>query len=124
MIKNNTNIEQYRVTTGPMASDPTFGNNGVFIIASPRGNNLICIASDGGYWDHVSVEAELPMKGLKQRCPYWDEMCFIKDLFWAEDECALQYHPKKKDYKNLHRFVLHIWKPRRGSIPVPPIEYV
>ena len=39
-------------------------------------------------WEHVSVS-------LPDRCPTWEEMCFIKDLFWNSDECVVQYHPPK-----------------------------
>jgi len=124
MKQHNAEIEQYRVSVGKMKSDSSYGNNGIFVVRSPRGNNLICISSDGGKWDHVSIEVEQVMPGLDRRLPYWDEMCFIKDLFWREDECVIQYHPKKKDYKNLHPWVLHLWKPQQGGLPIPPIEFV
>ena len=32
------------------------------------------------------------------RCPTWNEMCFVKDMFWSEDEVCIQYHPDKKNY--------------------------
>lgn len=54
-------------------------------------------------WDHVSVS-------LLDRCPTWDEMCYIKNLFWEEDEMTIQFHPRKKDYVNMHPYCLHMWK--------------
>jgi len=54
-------------------------------------------------WEHVSVS-------YANRCPVWDEMCFIKDLFWTEEETVLQFHPKKTEYKNVHKYCLHLWR--------------
>ena len=35
-------------------------------------------------------------------CPTWEEMCFIKNIFWEEEESAMQLHPPKSDYVNNH----------------------
>ena len=67
-------------------------------------------------WEHVSVS-------LPDRCPTWDEMCFIKDLFWNSDECVVQYHPPKSDYVNVAKNCLHLWK-YAGPMPRPPKIYV
>jgi hypothetical protein len=75
------------------------------------------IFSWGDGWDHVSVS-------YKNRCCTWDEMCEIKDIFFHEDECAVQYHPLKKDYVNNHPYVLHLWRPQNIEIPMPPRELV
>jgi hypothetical protein len=75
-------------------------------------NDFIIIASFGDNWDHVSVS-------MRHRCPTWEEMCFIKDLFFYEDETVIQYHPHKKDYINNHPYCLHMWKPQKEEIPVP-----
>ncbi len=124
MKKNNAEIEKYRVSSGRMTSTAEDGNNGLFVARGPGGLDLICIVSDGYGWDHISVEVEIPSPLTKQRLPRWEEMCFIKDLFWGEDECVIQYHPKKKDYINCHNYVLHLWKPQHGSIPMPPRKLV
>lgn len=89
--------EKYR------ASSPLDKNLNCFIIPF-EGRELRVIASDWGNWQHVSVS-------LKNRCPNWREMCFIKNLFWNEDEECIQFHPKKKEYVNLMQRCLHIWKP-------------
>ena len=75
------------------------------------------IASWGGGWEHVSVCPE-------NRCPDWDEMCKIKDMFWDDDEVVMQLHPAKSNYVNLMPNCLHLWRPIGQEIPVPPILYV
>lgn len=71
------------------------------------------IFSWGGGWDHVSVS-------FPNRCPTWEEMCQIKDMFFEIDECVVQYHPAKKDYVNVHPYCLHLWRPQHGEIRMPP----
>jgi hypothetical protein len=51
------------------------------------------IWSFGGGWEHVSV---CPYK--KRITPSWDDMCIIKDIFFNDDECVVQYHPPKSEY--------------------------
>lgn len=108
--------EQFRLRHGPMASDESNGNNGVFFIEHPNPASSLTfkvICSDGGGWQHVSVS-------LPKRCPTWEEMCHIKQLFWSDDECVVQYHPARRDYVNLHPFCLHMWKPADVAMPTPP----
>ena len=73
--------------------------------------------SFGGGWDHVSVS-------FMNRCPTWDEMCKVKDVFFRDDECCVEYHPPKSEYVNIHPYCLHIWKPQNGEIIMPPTIYV
>lgn len=101
---------QYRTTLQGMP----FGDdtNGVFAI--PTGSeNLIVIASDGMGWEHVSVS-------LRDRTPTWDEMCYVKLLFWGDEDCVIQYHPPKSEYINNHPYCLHLWRPVGLSFPAPP----
>lgn len=51
-------------------------------------------------------------------------MCYIKSLFWDDEEVVIQYHPKKSEYVNLHPYCLHLWKPIGIEIPTPPKEMV
>lgn len=118
MKQNNPEIEKYRVRTGRMASDTSWGNNGAFVVTGPR-RKLLVIASDEGGWEHVSVS----IKGKKDT-PAWDEMCFVKDLFWEKTECVIQYHPPLVDYINLHPGVLHLWRPIGVELPMPPKVFV
>lgn len=88
------------------------GNDGYFVFT--RDNIwFYCLSSDGMGWEHVSVSIS------KKRCPTWEEMCMVKDLFWDEQDTVIQYHPAKDDYVNMHPRVLHLWRPREEKIPVP-----
>lgn len=71
----------------------------------------------GVMWDHVSVS-------LPSRCPTWEEMCRVKELFWGQEECVVQYHPPKSDYVSNHRFCLHLWRWVGGEMPRPPSIFV
>ena len=70
--------------------------------------------SFGGGWEHVSV---CPKNGTM---PRWDDMCLIKDLFWDEEDCVIQYHPPKSEYVNNVPNCLHLWRPIGLTIPMPP----
>ncbi len=91
--------------------------NGMFNIPLPSGEVAGVVISNGDGWEHVSVS-------LKGRCPRWQEMCYIKSLFWDDEEVVVQYHPKKSEYVNLHPHCLHLWKPIGIDIPTPPKEMV
>lgn len=75
------------------------------------------IASWGGGWEHVSVS-------LARRCPTWEEMCMVKDIFWGEEECVVQFHPPRSEYVNRHPYCLHLWKKIGEEYETPPKEYV
>ena len=44
-----------------------------------------------GSWEHVSVSVP-----GKKFCPSWEEMCWVKDLFWGEEETGNPVSPTKK----------------------------
>ena len=115
MIQDNIQINPYRITNGLYRSSNSDGNNGAFLIPGPRSIKLVVIASDGSGWEHVSIH-----RLNKNNCPYWDEMCYIKDLFWQPEETVIQYHPPKSQYVNMHPTTLHLWKPINIEIPIPP----
>ena len=75
--------------------------------------NLNFIMSWGAGWEHCSVS-------IPTRCPSWEQMCAIKELFWSDDEECMQLHPAKKDYINNMKYCLHIWRPINEKIPMPP----
>ena len=102
---------EFRVRSGKYASPNEYGNNGAFTIPFQQ-RQLDIIASDGEGWEHVSVS-------LMGRCPNWIEMCFIKDMFWDESDCVVQYHPPKSDYVNHHSYCLHLWRLIKGEVPRP-----
>lgn len=107
------------------SSDNSFGNNGQFIISHPKIVNyfLYTQASDGGGWEHVSVSVGERNK-KQHRCPTWGEMCYIKNLFWDEEDCIIQFHPAKSEYVNVHEFVLYLWRPTNQVIPIPLKEMI
>lgn len=103
--------EKFRVyMEGMPAGDTT---NGFFVCKLRHGQQVRVIASDGAGWEHVSVSR-------KDRCPTWEEMCQIKDMFWDEDDCVVQYHPPKEDWVNNHPNCLHLWRPIGVEFPRPP----
>lgn len=109
-------LQANRVRTGAMGSDDSYGLAGMFRLIGP--NNALLLAVSSGVdeengWEHVSVSGH-------GRCPTWDEMCWVKNLFWDEHEMCVQYHPPKSEYVNCHPHVLHMWKPINMSIPLPP----
>ena len=69
---------------------------------------------DGG-WEHVSV---CPKNG---KLPTWDDMCFVKDMFWDEEDMVIQIHPPKSEYVNIAENCLHLWRPVDGKIRKPPM---
>ncbi len=110
--------DKWRIRSGRLASDDSFGNNGAFFVPGVRGGPVLAvIASDGDGWEHVSVSTPT-------RCPTWDEMCRVKALFWDDEDCVLQYHPPKSDYVNFHPFCLHLWRPIGTEILRPPAALV
>jgi hypothetical protein len=113
-------LERGRIMSGHYSSragDP----HGAFQITGPNGTSLIIMSSGTGDeaegWEHVSVST-------RHRTPNWSEMCFVKDLFWREDECVVQYHPPKANHVNCHPHCLHLWRPLNAKIPMPPAEFV
>ncbi len=73
---------------------------------------------DANYpWNHVS--ASLPNK-----CPTWEDMCKLKDLFFEPHEVAMQLHPAQSDNISNHSYCLHIWEPVNDIIPMPPSAMV
>ena len=54
------------------------------------------------------------------RTPTWEEMCFVKNAFFEPEDIVVQIHPPLSKYVNLHPHVLHLWRPHRGGIKMPP----
>jgi hypothetical protein len=124
--------EQFRARNTPelvalcYASNPGDGFGVFFIPASkaPRRRHLKIIACDAADpmskgWEHVSVSVSPTVT----QPPYWDEMCFVKQLFWEPEACVVQYHPPQADYINITEGVLHLWRYSAG-FPMPPKIFV
>jgi len=114
-------LDKWRVRRGPYGSD-TGDDFGAFLVTGPCGRDLRIIASSGDpsldiHWEHVSVS-------LTNRPPNWEEMCFVKDLFWDAEEAVMQLHPPKSRWINNHNYCLHLWRPTNQEILLPPDETV
>jgi hypothetical protein len=110
---------QYRIRTGKMGSDDSIGNYGAFSWEKD-GVEFFVIASGGTddyKWEHVSVHV---IEDGEDQTPTWEEMCYVRDLFWGDDQCVVQYHPPKSDYVNCHQHTLHLWRPVGMDLPRPP----
>lgn len=92
-------VEKCRVA-GP------FGDNFGFFKIKHGAVRLNCQVASGMGWDHVSVS-------LPFRCPTWEEMDFVKDLFFNPDEVVMQLHVAKTDHINRHPYCLHLWRPQK-----------
>lgn len=96
--------EKFRVKTGAFASSKHAGNNGQFLLRSLKLTRAVnAVVSDAMGWEHVSVS-------MPDRCPTWEDMCVIKDMFWDEDDLVIQLHPPKSEYINNHKYCLHLWR--------------
>ena len=112
--------EWHRLLTGPMASTSMHGNNGAFLLPPKiSGRDLWVMASNGLGWEHVSVHAGNARN--KVFVPCWEEMCYVKGVFWDPEDVVMQLHPAQSEYVNNHPATLHLWRPNDGrTIPVPP----
>jgi hypothetical protein len=111
-------LESGRVLSGIFATSPEHGPYGSFIVQGPCGCDLHIIGHLREGWEHVSVSTR------RRRTPNWQEMCFVKDLFWDEEERVMQLHPPLSEYVKNNRYCLHLWKPLHQDIPAPPAIYV
>ena len=68
----------------------------------------VVVGTNEGGWEHVSISLSA------NRLPSWNEMCYIKNLFWYEEEEVVQIHPKKSKYVNIIE-CLHLWRPVNGD---------
>lgn len=109
-------LDRYR-TDGPFPATPPGADYGYFRV--PIKGAMVTVISSGSAnaiedgWEHVSVS-------LPSRIPTWDEMNFVKDLFWGEEETVIQFHPKKSQYVNACENCLHLWKRIGTEHELPP----
>lgn len=82
-----------------------------------RGVTLKVIASNGLDWDHVSV-------ALSHRCPTWEEMEHVRELFFRDDETVMQLSVPRTEHINQHPYCLHWWRPQAATIPRPEVILV
>lgn len=75
--------------------------------------DLSVVASSGYGWEHVSVSHP-------KKTPTWDEMEFIKRMFFKPEETVMQLHVSVKNHINIHPYCLHLWRPTEVELPLPP----
>lgn len=109
---------RWRVRTGTMGSDETYGWNGAFIVPL-EGELWHVILSDGMGWRHLSVK-----NAQKKVLPSWGLMARLKELFFDDDAWVVQFHPAKDEYVNLHPCVLHLWESLDEPMPHPHVVQV
>jgi hypothetical protein len=115
-------LEKYRLTNDPtgMWNSKPGDQFGFFFIPSNKAKlagpklKVMCAPMDRkSGWQHVSVS-------MPNRCPTWNEMCLVKDLFWGDDVTVVQFHPKKSNYVNIHKYCLHLWCKVGEEYELPP----
>ena len=95
---------------------------GYYCLPSPVDGAILAVISGGERrndsadltaWEHVSVS-------LSDRCPTWEEMSYIKGLFWKRRETVVQFHPSEENYINVHLYCLHLWCDTLDGHSLPP----
>ena len=125
-------LNKWRMRSGHMASDDSARTHGVFHIPYDKNptTQLVVIATHANphipmvdaNWEHVSARAfdNVNSRTPTERIPLWEEMCFLKKIFWFPEECVVQYHPPESEYVNTHPCVLHLWRRPGENMPTPP----
>ena len=110
-------LNKHRVRVGRMASSAEDGRNGAFSFSIPgEARRIFCISSDGMDWEHVSVS----FGSKSEKTPSWEIMCKVKALFWDDEVPVMQLHPARSEWISNHNGCLHLWRPLKANIPLPP----
>ena len=110
-------VERGRDTKGHFHPSSRGDQWGCFDLDTNDRVRLRIVVSPGGDevpFEHVSVST-------RTRCQTWDEMCWVKSLFWDDEEAVVQFHPPKSQYVNDHPYCLHLWKPTGYELVLPPM---
>lgn len=108
-------VECCRVKQGVAASTHENGNDGCFLLPGLRRargekrEELIVFSEVGRGWEHVSVSVL-----RKPRHPTWEEMYYVRDMFWPRDEPVLQFYTTKSDSLSLH-----LWRAMDQELRLP-----
>jgi len=113
-LKIPLDLEVYRRPHWTDPKDMGDRHNGCFQI--PK-RFMVIVASSGEGWEHVSVS-------VKDRCPTWEEMEWVKRRLWEDTDTVMQLHVPPAEHKNLHPYCLHLWRPLQAEIPRPPSIFV
>lgn len=88
------------------------GGQGEIIYGSLKAS---VIWASGAGWDHVSISPK-----RKRYIPTWEEMCKLKEMFFYPEETVIQYHPAESQHINQMSNCLHLWRPQKYELPLPP----
>lgn len=91
--------------------------DGAYVIPRPGSVSKVkirVIAASALGWEHVSVSLS------NDAMPTWNDMCYVKALFWEKEAVVVQFHPAESDYVNIHNSCLHLWRPISRDFPTPP----
>ncbi len=111
--------EQFRTQRPGYPSQPGDPYGWFVIGARAACGRVLHVMADDGHisgWEHVSVS--VPSQPYKT--PSWPEMCAVKAMFWAPEECVVQFHPPESQYINTHHGCLHLWRCVAQPFPMPP----
>ncbi len=114
-MRNLNELDSCRIRHPFLLNGPKSGTFKVFV----NGRSFKVIASVdycgvSGMMEHISVSPN-----NQKRCPTWEEMAAIKDMFFLPEEECVQFFPKHSEYFNIHEFCLHIWRPVNGYMKQP-----
>lgn len=115
-MRNLEHIKGVMWVKHPFTNTDSFLGMKCCIVDLPTGvrGNVIVSENEMG-WEHVSIEL------CARRLPTWEEMCFVKDLFWDDEETVIQMHPKKSQYVDIAE-ALHLWRPVDGNWNILNVE--
>ena len=91
----------------PIAGMPGTMMRGILKFDGKLQASFVCGSNEDGN-EHVSIEL------YARRLPTWEEMSLTKDIFWEDEEEAVEIHPKKSEYVNITE-ALHLWRPKDGD---------
>lgn len=100
-------LRDIRRAEGMEVKDATIHTGGFGYVTINGWRGTVVWSVDEDNWEHVSVAPK-----DETIIPSWDDMCRLKDIFFEEEEAALQIHPPKSHYVNLKENCLHLWRPK------------
>lgn len=105
-MKNMESLEKY--------ANNTIGKSNIsksFLIPLNDNKKAFVIASEDFVgWDHVSAHIISVESGSLNRTPNNEEMQFLRNIFFEDEDVVVEFHPAKKDYINNYSYALHMWK--------------
>ena len=104
-------VEHARRVHPDHGGSPAGANYGWFVFA----NGLRVMLTTALGWEHVSVSRSIAP-------PSWDDMLWVRRLFWRPEEWVMQLYPPDGQYIGLAANAVHLWRPTMLAIPTPPLE--